>query len=92
MRMLKERLQILISAEQRRLLEEEAARRRTSVASVVREAIDAHYGGVAVEQRLRAAEEIAAMNGRFLSPEELEAVIGEERLESIGGLTPGPRS
>lgn len=40
MSMLKERLQVLIGAEQRQRLEQEAAARGTSVATLVREAID----------------------------------------------------
>ena len=40
MSMLKERLQVLIGVEQRQRLEREAAARGTSVATLVREAID----------------------------------------------------
>lgn len=40
MSMLKERLQVLINVEQRQRLEREAASRGTSVATLVREAID----------------------------------------------------
>ncbi len=40
MHMLKERLQVLIGTEQRRRLEREAMARGTSVATLVREAID----------------------------------------------------
>jgi hypothetical protein len=73
------RLQLLISPEQRRRLEVEAKRRKVSVASVIREAIDAHYGSVSPEQRARAVDEIARMRGRFLRPEELGRLIDEER-------------
>ena len=77
--MLKERLQILVSAEQRRRLEAEAKRRGSSVGALVREAIDARYGTTTVADRLRAVDEIAALGGRFLTPAELEHVIAEER-------------
>jgi predicted DNA-binding protein len=42
--MFRERLQLLISPEQRRRLEAEARQRDASVASVIREAIDRHLG------------------------------------------------
>jgi threonine synthase len=78
--MLNERLQILVSEEHRRRLEAEAKRRDTSVGSLVREAIDARFGAVTEEERLRAVTEIAAMKGVFLEPDELARVIDEERL------------
>lgn len=78
--MLKARLQILVSTEQRRRLEAEAKRRGESVGAVVREAIDERLGGFTREDRRRALEAIKAMSGgRFLSPEKLERVIAEER-------------
>lgn len=43
MSMLKERLQVLIGTEQRERLEREAAARGTSVATLVREAIDRSF-------------------------------------------------
>ena len=73
------RMQILISAEQRRRLEIEAKRRKVSVASVIREAIDSRYGAVAPEQRVRAVEEIGRMQGRFVPPGELRRLIDGER-------------
>jgi predicted DNA-binding protein len=82
--MLKERLQILVSAEQRRRLEAEAKRRGSSVATLVREAIDERYGTTTAEDRLRAVDEIAALDGRFLTPAELEQVIAEERDAAAG--------
>jgi hypothetical protein len=82
--MLNERLQILITKEQRRRLEAEARRRGTSVASVIRDAIDSQLGVVTREQRLRAVDEIAAMSGgRFLPPDELNAIVDEERENAI---------
>jgi hypothetical protein len=68
--MLKERLQILVSADQRRRLEREARRRGTSVGSVIREAVDAQLGGVTQDERRKAFEEIRAMRARFVSPED----------------------
>jgi predicted transcriptional regulator len=79
MSMLSERLQILVSPEQRRRLEAEAKRLRSSVGALVREAIEERYGTTSAEDRLRAVEEIAALKGRFLSPDDLEQVIAEER-------------
>lgn len=84
MSMLKERLQILVTAEQRRRLEEEAKRRGSSVAKLVRDAIDERYGTTTAEDRLRAVEGIAALKGRFLTPEEIEQVIDEERDAAAG--------
>lgn len=84
--MLSERLQILIRPDQRWRLEAEAKRRRTSVASVIREAIDAQLGAVTREERVRAFEEIRAMGGgRFLPPGELNRIVEEERDEELPG-------
>jgi hypothetical protein len=77
--MLKERLQILISTDQRRRLEREAQRRGTSVASVIRDAVDAQLGGVTVEDRRAAVDRIGALRGRPLPPEELNRIVEEER-------------
>lgn len=83
MSMLNNRVQILVSAEQRRRLDAEAARQRTSVAAVIRRAIDAHLGAVAREDRLDALEAIRRMRGRPLPPEELERLTEEERLRAL---------
>jgi predicted DNA-binding protein len=77
--MLRERLQILVSPEQRRRLESEAKRRGTSVGSLVREAVDAHFGQVSPEDRLRALEGIRSSHGRHLDPDELNRIVEEER-------------
>jgi hypothetical protein len=85
--MLNERLQILVDAEQRRRLEREASRRGTSVGSLVREAIDAHLGTVTRAERLRALGTIrAARTGRFLSAEDLNALVEGERDEELDDL------
>jgi hypothetical protein len=83
MHMLKERLQILVSPDQRRRLEAEAKRRGTSVASLIREAVDARFGAVTQADRLRALEEIRAMKGgRFVAPDALDR-ISEEELDAM---------
>jgi hypothetical protein len=89
MHMLNERLQILVSAEQRRRLEAESKRRQTSVASLIRQAIDAHFGGVTREDRLEALKGIRALEGRFLPPEDLNRLVEEEREGAAGRLPPG---
>ncbi len=78
--MLDQRLQILVSHEQRALLEAEAKRRRSSVGSLIREAIDARFGAVSREERVRAAEEIAAMRAApELTPREIDEILAAER-------------
>jgi hypothetical protein len=79
--MLSERLQILVTPEQRERLREEAKRRGTSVGGVIRETVDEKLGTVSREDRLRALEAIKAMSvpGSAPSPEELNRIIGEER-------------
>ncbi len=78
--MFTERLQVLLSREQRRRLEAEAKRRRSSVGALIREAIDTRGVGATPEERSRAIAEIKGMRGgRFLSPRALERVVDEER-------------
>ena len=84
--MINERLQILVTSEQRRRLEEEALRRGASVASLIREAIDARFGAVTRADRLRALQEIHALNGRFLPPEELDRLVVEERNRKLSRI------
>lgn len=84
MHMYTQRMQILLSPEQRRRLEAEAKRRGASVGSLVREAIDARFQGFTREERIRAVEEIRKMKGRFLPPEELNRIVEEERDAAIG--------
>lgn len=83
MHMLNERLQILVSSEQRRRLEGEARRRGTSVASLVREAVDARFGAVTADDRAQAVAAIRAMQGRFLPPDELNRLGDAERDEQL---------
>lgn len=90
--MLKQRLQLLVTREQRRRLEAEARRRRTSVGAVIREAIDERLGGAAPEQRVRAVAEIRAMTGgRYLPPEALDRVVDDERERMLARTRPTRR-
>ena len=79
--MLSERLQILVTPEQRLRLREEAERRGKSVGGVIRSAIDEHIGTASREERLRAFEEIKRMSvpGPAPTPQELNRIVGEER-------------
>ncbi len=83
--MISERMQILLTPEQRQRLEEESQRQGRSVASLVREAIDARFGTISREARLAAAKAIAAMaavpGGGHLTPQEINRVVDEEREE-----------
>jgi hypothetical protein len=82
--MYSERLQILMSREQRQRLESEARRRKASVASVVRDAVDAELGRGSREDRLQAVAEIAKIKGvPYLPPDELRKAIDEARAEGI---------
>jgi hypothetical protein len=86
--MLSERLQILVTSEQRRRLEVEAKRRGTSVASLIRQAIDTQFAPVTREDRLRALGHIRGMQGRFLPPAELARLADSER-DEIAARVPG---
>ena len=79
--MFSERLQILISPEQRRRLEAEARRRGTSVAAVIRESVDVHLGTPAGGARADAIAAIRAFHGRALSPAQIERIVEQERAE-----------
>lgn len=92
MSMFTERLQVLITPDQRRRLEAEADRRQSSVATVVRDAIDATLSGPTREERRRAFEAIAARRGRHLSVEEIEAAIAEERESNFSLVLPPSQS
>jgi hypothetical protein len=81
--MFTERLQILVSKEQRLLLEREARRRNASVASIVRDAVEAELGGSSRAARLRAVAAISDLRGApFLPPDELGREIEAARLEA----------
>lgn len=90
MRMYTERLQILVSKEQRRRLEREAKRRKSSVASVIRDAVEAKLSGTSQQDRLQAVEAIAQLRGApYLSPEELQREIDRAHADDIGRGLPG---
>jgi hypothetical protein len=78
-----ERVQILLTTDQRRRLEDEAREQGTSVAALVRDAVDARYGSVTRERRIAAVDAIAGMHGEFVPPEELERIVDEERDEAL---------
>lgn len=79
--MLDQRMQLLISKEQRRQLESKARESGKSVGQLIREAIDARYGAISREERIRAAREIRqAKGGRYLTVAELHELVSEERL------------
>lgn len=69
-----ERLQVLIESEQRRRLEREAAARGTSVATLVRQAIDLAFP-VGMELRLDAAKTI--LEADPMDVPTVEELIGE---------------
>ena len=77
--MFSERLQILVSPEQRRQLEVEAGRRGVSVSGLIREAVDHHLGGERRDDRMEAVTRIREMDGRFILPAELERIVEEAK-------------
>jgi hypothetical protein len=77
--MYRARLQILVTPEQRKRWELEAKRRGTSVAGLIRGAVDREMGSVDRGERASAVDAIRAMRGRFLSPDELDRLVEEER-------------
>ncbi|MCZ7588451.1 MAG: hypothetical protein M5U27_06215 [Gaiella sp.] len=85
--MLSERLQILVTPEQRRKLEGEAARTGESVGALVRKAIDGTYNPVDRDRRRRAFDELRSIGERnrgvVLSPDELEALVEDARGDGI---------
>ena len=91
MRMYTERLQILVSKEQRRRLEREAKRRKSSVASVIRDAVETELGGTSRQDRLNAVAAISRLQAApYLSPEELEREIARAHSDEIERGLPGP--
>jgi hypothetical protein len=78
MHMFSERLQILVSPEQRRRLEAEAASRGTSVASVIRDAVDERLRGPTPAQRLAAVERAASRQAEYVPIEELNRLIASQ--------------
>jgi hypothetical protein len=81
MSMLTERLQILVSPQQKRRLEAEAKTRGESVGELVREVIDERYGSDTTrEERMAALERLrkAPVSTRLFTPEELTRIHEEE--------------
>jgi hypothetical protein len=74
-----ERLQILVTPEQRKRWELEARRRGTSVAGLIRDSVDQEMGSVDGADRASAVDAIRAMRGRFLPPDKLDRLVEEER-------------
>ena len=83
--MFSERLQILVSPEQRKRWDAEAKRRGTSVAGLIRAAVDRDVSSLDRGDRASAVDRIRAMRGRFLPPDELDRLVEEERARA------GPR-
>ena len=77
--MYSERLQILVTPEQRKRWELEARRRGTSVAGLIRDSVDREMGSLDGGDRASAVDAIRAMRGRFLPPDELDRLVEEER-------------
>ncbi|MGA9161803.1 MAG: hypothetical protein WB297_13195 [Actinomycetota bacterium] len=77
--MFSERLQILVSPDQRKRWEAEAKRRGTSVAGLIRDAVDRDVRSLDRGDRAGAVDRIRAMQGRFLPPDELDRLVEEER-------------
>ena len=77
--MYSERLQILVTPEQRKRWDLAARRRGTSVAGLIRDAVDRDMASLDREDRASAVDAIRAMRGRFLPPDELDRLVEEER-------------
>lgn len=75
--MYSERMQILLSRAQRRRLQDVARESGSSVAALVREAIDARYGGdgVTPEQRLEAFRRLTERQVELVPPDDLRELI-----------------
>lgn len=72
--MLSERLQILIDPARRRRLEQEATTRGTSVAALIREAIDATFPATSDDRRAAADRLLAA---KAMAVPDIEELRGE---------------
>ena len=81
--MLDRRLQVLIDPERQERLQQEAERRKVSVATIVREAIDARYPPAAEERRAALRRALAAEPMEVPSPEQLREELHELRGRSL---------
>jgi len=79
MRMLNERLQILLDGDRRRRLEHEAEARQTSVAALVREAIDLAFPSTSAERRRAGAVILEAEPMPVPAVDELRRELDELR-------------
>lgn len=78
--MYSERLQILLTPEQRRRLQHESRRRKTSVTALVREAVDEHFGAEPEGSKEQAYRSIVARRSRYVPPDKLDELV-ERRFE-----------
>jgi len=77
--MVMERLQILVTSQQRELLERRARDRGVAVAALVREAIDAHVLKRTLEERMAAVARLEAMpRVKVPPPEDLRELIDSQ--------------
>ena len=76
-----ERMQILLTKAQRRSLEIEAKTRGVSVASVIRDAIDARTSTVPSDRRKAALERLMQMRIPYVPIDELNTLIDEAKDE-----------
>lgn len=82
--MYSERLQLLLSPEQRRRLDDEARRTGASIASLIRDALDERYGRLPTrEERMAALERIRKAGSgkssqRTITPEEINRAHEEQ--------------
>ncbi len=77
--MYSERMQLLLTPEQRRRVDTEAKRRGSSAAAVIREAIDAQIQPFSREERRAALERLEAIRIPFVPIDQLNAMIDEGR-------------
>jgi hypothetical protein len=78
--MYSERLQILLTSDQRRRLQQESKRRKTSVTALIREAVDEHFGAEPEGSKEQAYRSIVARRSRFVAPDKLDELM-EGRFE-----------
>lgn len=89
--MYSERLQLLLSREQRRRLDEEARRSGSSVAALVRKAIDGHFKPASAEQRRNAARLLVERKVEFIAPNELRELVDSRFDDEIPGAERPPK-
>lgn len=88
--MYSERMQILLSSDQRRRIDDEAARTGVSAAAIVRAALDARLGRVDPGQRGRALDELCAMRSEVVGAAELQELIDGRFDHAVGGARSAP--